>query len=290
MGEPLVSVLINCFNGEKYLSQAVESVITQTYKNWEIVFWDNQSSDSSAEKFQQYAKKDDRLRYFYSSKHTLLYEARNLAIKKTRGEFIAILDADDWWHPQKLEMQIPCFKDKKVGMVYSNYWFVQDNKKKIQYGGQLPHGEILKNLLKNYCIGMVTMVIRKSIFEELNISFNKQYQIIGDFAFALSVAEKKKVNVVQEPIAYYRKHKQSLTEKELDKPITELKKWISSSSFEDNDLKYVKYNLYRRIFIRSINRKNILLSFIEILNYPIRMIFKIKLLFAGVNYLMKDKF
>ena len=122
MGEPLVSVLINCFNGEKYLSQAVESVITQTYKNWEIVFWDNQSSDSSAEKFQQYAKKDDRLRYFYSSKHTLLYEARNLAIKKTRGEFIAILDADDWWHPQKLEMQIPCFKDKKVGMVYSNYW------------------------------------------------------------------------------------------------------------------------------------------------------------------------
>ena len=290
MVEPLVSVLINCYNGEKYLSQAVESVLAQTYKNWEIVFWDNQSSDSSAEKFQQYAKKDDRLRYFYSSKHTLLYEARNLAIKKTRGEFIAILDADDWWHPQKLEMQIPCFKDKKVGMVYSNYWLVQNNNKKIQYRSQLPHGEILKNLLKNYCIGMVTMVIRKSIFEELNISFNKQYQIIGDFAFALSVAEKKKVNVVQEPIAYYRKHNQSLTEKELDKPITELKKWISSSSFEDNDLKYVKYNLYRRIFIRSINQKNIILSFIEILNYPICMIFKLKFLFVGVKYLMKDKF
>ena len=219
MGEPLVSVLINCYNGEKYLSHAVESVLAQTYKNWEIVFWDNQSTDSSAEKFQQYAKNDERLKYFYAKKHTLLYEARNLAVKTTKGEFIAILDADDWWHPRKLEMQIPLFIDEDVGMVYGNYWLVKDNQNKKQYKKQLPYGQIFKDLLKNYCIGMLTMVIRKSIFEELNISFNKRYQIIGDFAFALSVAEKKKVNVVQEPIAYYRKHNESLTENELDKPI-----------------------------------------------------------------------
>ena len=148
MGEPLVSVLINCYNGEKYLRHAVESVLAQTYKNWEIVFWDNQSTDSSAEKFQQYAKNDDRLKYFYAKKHTLLYEARNLAINKTRGEFIAILDADDWWHPRKLEMQIPYFEDHQVGMVYSNYWLVENNKQKIQYKKRLPSGEILQYLLK----------------------------------------------------------------------------------------------------------------------------------------------
>ena len=80
--------------------------------------------------------------------------------------------------------------------------------KKIQYK-TTPYGQILKDLLKDYCKFMLTMVIRKSIFEELNISFNNQYQIIGDFAFSISVAEKK-VNVVQEPIAYYRKHSEVL--------------------------------------------------------------------------------
>ena len=149
MGEPLVSVLINCFNGEKYLRQAIESVLAQTYKNWEIVFWDNQSTDSSAEKFHQYAENDNRLRYFYANKHTLLYEARNLAIKKARGEFIAILDADDWWHPRKLEMQIPLFVDKEIGMVYGNYWSVKEGKKELQYKKDLPRGEILNYLLKD---------------------------------------------------------------------------------------------------------------------------------------------
>ena len=87
--------------------------------------------DSCAEKFQQYAKKDGRLKYFMQINiHWLLLEARNLAIDKTRGEFIAFLDVDDWWHPRKLEMQIPLFINQDVGMVYGNYWFVKDNEKR----------------------------------------------------------------------------------------------------------------------------------------------------------------
>ena len=74
--KPLVSVIINCFNGEKYLLEALDSVITQTYNNWEIIFWDNQSTDKSAEIFKSY--KDSRLKYYYASSHAdILYEARN---------------------------------------------------------------------------------------------------------------------------------------------------------------------------------------------------------------------
>ena len=72
--------MINCFNGEKYLRKSLESVIAQTYKNWEVIFWDNQSTDKSAEIFKSF--NDLRFNYYYAHSHTLLYEARNLAIKK----------------------------------------------------------------------------------------------------------------------------------------------------------------------------------------------------------------
>lgn len=289
MAEPLVSVLINCYNGEKYLSQAVESVLAQTYKNWEIVFWDNQSTDSSAEKFQQYAKNDDRLKYFYASKHTLLYEARNLAIKKTKGEFIAILDADDWWHPRKLEMQIPYFEDHQVGMVYSNYWLVENNKQKIQYKKRLPSGEILQYLLKNYCIGMLTMVFRKSLVSQNNLLFNKKYQIIGDFDFAVRLAECNKISVIQNPLAYYRKHQDSLTEKELERPIIELHDWIKNSKLNRDEMVHVDYNLKRRIMIKELYKNN----YINFIKYIIKLdaekTIKIKLLLSSLRTILKSK-
>ena len=126
--KPLVSVIINCFNGEKYLCEALDSVITQTYKNWEIIFWDNQSTDKSAEIFKSY--KDSRLKYYCASSHTaILYEARNYALKKTNGDFIAFLDVDDWWLPNKLEKQIPLFDDPNVGLVYGNVWRLFEKKK-----------------------------------------------------------------------------------------------------------------------------------------------------------------
>ena len=119
--KPLVSVIINCFNGEKYLREALDSIITQTYNNWEIIFWDNQSTDKSAEIFKSF--KDSRLKYYCASSHAdILYEARNYALKKTNGDFIAFLDVDDWWLPNKLEKQIPLFDDPDVGLVYGNVW------------------------------------------------------------------------------------------------------------------------------------------------------------------------
>ena len=99
--EPLVSILMNCYNGEKYLREALDSILAQTYKNWELIFWDNQSTDKSVEIFKSYA--DERLKYFYAPTHTLLYEARNYAIEKASGEFYAFINVDDWWEKEKLE-------------------------------------------------------------------------------------------------------------------------------------------------------------------------------------------
>ena len=117
---------MNCYNGEEFLKDALESVKAQTYKNWELIFWDNQSNDKSAEVFKMYD--DQRFKYFYAPTHSLLSEARNYAIEESTGEFLAFLDVDDWWNPDKLEKQIPLFEDQDVGLVYANYWYVVDTK------------------------------------------------------------------------------------------------------------------------------------------------------------------
>ena len=101
---PSVSVIMNCHNGEKYLKESVRSVINQSYKNWELIFWDNVSTDNSKEIVESFI--DKRIKYFCSKKFTNLYEARNLAIEKASCNYIAFLDTDDKWSADKLEKQI----------------------------------------------------------------------------------------------------------------------------------------------------------------------------------------
>ncbi|MEO0827014.1 MAG: glycosyltransferase family 2 protein [Cyanobacteria bacterium J06639_16] len=111
--EPLVSVLMNCYNGETYLREAIDCVLAQTYQNWELIFWDNQSTDRSAEIFKSYG--DARLKYFRAPEHTELGAARARAFQHLSGEFVAVLDADDLWLPHKLEKQIPHFGGSGTG-------------------------------------------------------------------------------------------------------------------------------------------------------------------------------
>ena len=81
---------MNCYNGESYLNESIKSAISQTYNNWELIFWDNRSKDNSVEIFKSY--KDKRFKYFYTHEHTSLYKARNCAIEESKGDFISFLD------------------------------------------------------------------------------------------------------------------------------------------------------------------------------------------------------
>ena len=109
---PLVSIIMNCYNGEKYLTESLNSLLKQTYQNWELIFWDNISSDNSKKIFEKY--KDERFKYFLSDRHMVLYGARNLAIKKAKGEFLAFLDTDDIWLKNKLDLQVKLFLNKNI--------------------------------------------------------------------------------------------------------------------------------------------------------------------------------
>jgi glycosyltransferase involved in cell wall biosynthesis len=241
---PLVSVIMNCYNGEKYLAQAIESVLGQSYTNWEIVFWDNRSTDRSADIFKAYA--DPRLKYFHAPTHTLLYEARNYALTEGSGELLAFLDVDDWWFPDKLEKQVPLFADPQVGIVCSNYWIAHEvkNKRWLALKRPAPTGWVLDELLRSYFVGLVTLMVRRSAVASLDYPFDPRYHVLGDTDLVIRLSNRWKLDSAHEPLAVYRIHDNNETAKHLLRRIDEYKSWLadlqqvdvfrSSAGFQSN--------------------------------------------------------
>jgi len=140
---PLISVVMNCHNGQAFLKESIKSLTSQTYKNWELIFWDNNSTDKSEEILKQF--NDRRIKYFKSDSYLKLYRARNLAINQTKGEFVTFLDTDDLWNNKKLEKQLEiCEKNKNIKFVYSNFFILNQNSNKLfkRSNKKLASGEI----------------------------------------------------------------------------------------------------------------------------------------------------
>ena len=147
---PRVSVIMNCLNCERYLPEAIESVLAQSYDDWEIVFWDNASTDGSAGIARSYAT---GLLYFRSDETTPLGEARNRAMAQASGEYIAFLDCDDVWLPAKLGKQVPLFEaNPRVGLVFSDTLFFNEAGREHRfYGSAKPErGSVFSRMLESY--------------------------------------------------------------------------------------------------------------------------------------------
>ena len=226
--KPLVSVIINCFNGAKYLNKAIKSVLDQDYKNWEIIFFDNNSNDNSHFLLSKY--KDKRIKYFKSKTTFTLYKARNLSIKKSKGDLISFLDTDDWWVKNKLSKQVNFFlKNQKAEVLYSNVYLYNEKKKtkKIYIKGKLNRGKLTQKLLDKFEMPILSTIIKRNIFSKLK--FDNRYTIIGYFDFFLRLSLKRNIEAIQEPLAYYRIHDSNLTTKRIDLNIEELRNWVSEN-------------------------------------------------------------
>lgn len=225
--EVTVSIIMNCYNGEAFLRSALDSVIKQTFKKWEVVFWDNQSTDRSAEIVRSYS--DERIRYFCAPQHAPLYEARNYAIDQAKGEFIAFLDVDDWWAPNKLERQVPLFCDPDVGLVACNFHYVDEVNERV-YAGidfQPNTDSALNDLLRSYYLGLLTLVVRKSAFESLGKGCDPRFHIIGDFDLVMRLLRNWKLAYQSESLAFYRSHGNNEIIKQANRQIDELEMWCS---------------------------------------------------------------
>ena len=126
---PIISIIIPTYNHAKFIKKALQSVINQTFENWEAIVIDNYSTDDTEKILNEY--KDTRIRYIKIKNNGIIAKSRNLGIENANGEWIAFLDSDDWWTLNKLET---CFNniDKKVDLIYHNLE-VKYNKSKFNF-------------------------------------------------------------------------------------------------------------------------------------------------------------
>lgn len=220
--QPFVSVIMNCYNSDSYLREAIDSVLTQTYQNWEIIFWDNQSTDQSAQIVKSYS--DERIKYFYAKDFTVLGQARNLAVKEASGEWIGFLDCDDVWLPNKLESQINLLHVSKYspGLIYGQMDFIIETNgdntvlgksaKNLKNIPALPTGYIFDQLLYNCFIPLPSALVNKKLFWKVG-GINESLQVAEDYDLFLKISEVSFIEAIQEICCFYRIHDNNLSHK-----------------------------------------------------------------------------
>lgn len=154
-----MSIITPCYNAERFIAQAIESVLAQTYTDWEMLIVDDCSKDNSASIISKYEEKDCRIKYFKTDKPSGTPALpRNIAIENATGRYIAFLDSDDLWLPEKLEQQIPLFENESVAVVFSNYEKIKENGERSHRIVKAPARVDYKELLKGNVIGNLTGV------------------------------------------------------------------------------------------------------------------------------------
>lgn len=209
---PKVSVIISCYNGEKFIGEAIESVINQTYENWELIIVDDGSTDDSKNIVKSYLA-DDRVNYLEHSKNRGIAAARNTAIAAAKGRSIAFLDQDDVWLPKKLGKQIEVLENdekREIGIVYSDAYLVDSNLNIIGYNRANNYSDgskkvIVKKMFKHKGINTCTILIRKECFDTLGL-LDEDLFGTDDYDFLLRAAGSYGLEYLNEPLAKKRVH------------------------------------------------------------------------------------
>jgi glycosyltransferase involved in cell wall biosynthesis len=278
----LVSILINVYNGEKYIEKCINSVLSQTYNNWEIILWDNMSTDLTETIYRKSFCNEKRIKYFKSNSHTSLGEARFLASQYLSGDYIAILDVDDLYHPDKLKKQIE-FMTKNPFVHLTSTWsyLINDadkilNKKKIT----LNDSKISETILWTNPFIHSTLIYKKDIFDYLG-GYNKKLIFASDY----DLLSRFRINnfnssIVKELLTYQRIHKHSMSKDPkiintiIDENIfilSKLQKIISDSNLLQLNNKSILLFKLRKLLnkpIRNINIRDILSIIKIIINNP----------------------
>lgn len=296
---PLVSVVINCFNGEQYLAEALDSVFAQTYKSWEIIFWDNASTDKSAEIAKSYG---DRVRYFLAPKTTPLGEARNLALKKSTGDLIAILDSDDVWSPNRLTNQVEKFWNSDCAVCYSSSQLIsKDGKLLREEIVNKKTGFIFEGLLNQFDITVSTLLIKRDVLNKGGFEFDLEMVGSEEYNLFMRMAARHKFCIVNDCLAKIRVHAGSLTGRAISRWAYEREYTLEKIKAENPGIEikypdafkeaYARANYYKARYLvdqGKINEARKELAGVMLVNYKYFGLFLILLLPRGVWNFIHD--
>jgi glycosyltransferase involved in cell wall biosynthesis len=226
---PVVSVITSFFNEERFITEAIESVISQTYESWELLLVDDGSDDASTEIARRYARsRPDKIRYLEHSDHMNLglSAARNVGHKNSRGDYLAFLDADDIWLPDKLARQVPRLADDPaIGMIYgaTKYWHGWTNRPEDIAKDHMwfpVREETVFNppqLLAHFLDGTVLMpcmgsiLIRRDVVERMGGGWENAFRgLYEDWVFFAKVCLSSSIRVTNECLDWYRQHDNSM--------------------------------------------------------------------------------
>jgi glycosyltransferase involved in cell wall biosynthesis len=206
---PMISINLCCYNSEKLLEETLQSIFTQTYKDWELVVINDGSTDSTEQIIRKHINDGWPIIYHYQS-NAGLGASRNKAIELSTGEFIAIIDHDDLWLPSKLEKQMAIFfRSPQVGLVYTEqsilYHYPKGATKLVYNTYPYQRGNILLPLSLTDFITCSSIMVRTEVLNRVGL-FNPELKQVEEYDLILRIASEFEIDYVEEPLVSYRLH------------------------------------------------------------------------------------
>lgn len=211
--QPLVSVIMPCYNMERFIADTIQSVLRQTFTFWELCVVDDASTDGTAEIIKSLQNQDNKIRFTSKPKHSGIADTRNQCIRMAQGRFLAFLDSDDVWHPEKLEKQLQFMTERNIGFSYSSYDCIDEAgnplNKIVKSAGNLNYEAYLRNTI----IGCSTVVLDKTIVGEV---FVPDFRTSEDAATWLNILKKGNLAyAIDQPLTSYRIRQHSASSNKL---------------------------------------------------------------------------
>lgn len=180
----LVSIITPAYNAEKFIAETIESVLKQTYSNWEMIIVDDRSRDRTIEIIKEYQKKDRRIKLIKLEKNSGSAIARNTAMDQSKGKYLAFLDSDDLWLPEKLEKQVAFMENKNIAFSFTRYVRVREDGTETTMISKVPEIVTYEDLMKQCVIGCLTVMLDREKIGNMRMVNIRTRQ---DYAFWLKI-------------------------------------------------------------------------------------------------------
>lgn len=214
--EELVSIIMPSYNCGQFVVESIESVLVQTYRNWELLFVDDCSNDNTLSIVMPYTEKDRRIKLFQNAKNSGAAVSRNTALRNAKGRWIAFLDSDDLWEPTKLERQIAFMKENGYSFSYHEYVEIDEQDKELGIyvsGKRHINGFDMFACCWPGCLSVMYDAKKIGLVQIADIKKN------NDTAMWLKVIKKADCHLLKENLARYRRRQNSITPKPIWKRI-----------------------------------------------------------------------
>jgi len=205
---PLISIVIPSYNQAKYIAANLDSILNQTFHDFEVIFIDDGSTDNTADILKEYAQKDSRIKYVYQQNSERAV-ARTHGISLARGKYVCLVDSDDTWLPEKLEKQLQCMEaNPEIVLCYASVNRIDSDGNKLKSAARQQEGysgDVYKHLLTRNFIPSVTPMLRRSVLEKVGAQVT-EYIPYEDWDFWLRISLQGKFHHIKEPLGNYRIH------------------------------------------------------------------------------------